>query len=456
MSRPSSSNAFGVTSDRTLRKRMGLGEKLLAKEWNAEVVQVQHCDSVTYDGGRGFQTQFEYDSAAAGPKPRCFLRVKGNLAGLTLALELNNAFWDPNPTILHAFTIPAADNAFVSLRLFDKLVHIEIHIDPPRTGRSKPVGDYWSIAFRNHNATEKKAARALLHTLESITREMPNVWFKHRNYFTNGNGAVPQEATEGSFRYELSSGHHFDFTGHFAKAPFLQALGYQQVRPPRSASPEPENEETDPVLDQPRTLRSMIRNHPDRAYAFSSLDPMGAVSVNVVKGGRRDKALSKLKTRRAMRASIAIRNINATTSDLVPRQETPPYYFSNLDFAPPAQPTGEQAVAAESVGGAEDAIADDEPEKEWLVRRILEQGVDDEGNTIYRIDWEPKSDGEEWEPSWEEEELVSEEALRVWREEQAKKAKASKKRGASSRGRAASTRGNIANARGSKRGRTKK
>ncbi|KAL8756502.1 MAG: hypothetical protein Q9184_004484 [Pyrenodesmia sp. 2 TL-2023] len=439
--RPSSSNAFGITSDRTLRKRMGLDQKLLANEWGAEVMQVQCCDSTTYDGGRGFQTRFEYDSApATAYKPRCFVRMRGGLPGLTLTLEINQVHWDPNPTILHTFTIPAANNAFVTLRLFDKLVHMEIHTDPPRTGRRKPVGDYWSIAFRNHTPEEKRAARALLNTIESFTREMPDAWFKHRNYFTKGNSAVPQETTEGSFRYELSSGHHFDFTGHFATAPILEALGHEQVRLARPVSLEPEDEEGNPVLDQPRTLRSMIRKDTEKAYAFSSLDMMGEVSVNVAKGGRRDKRLSKLKTRRAMRASNAIQAINASTaSNLVQRQETPPYYFSNLDFPPPAQPTGEQTHAAESVGDAESANADgedaDEPAKEWLVRRILGQDVDDDGNTIYHIDWEPKSDGEEWPPSWEEEKLVSEEALQVWREEQAKKAKNPKKRAASTRGR---------------------
>ncbi|KAL9011885.1 MAG: hypothetical protein Q9173_003316 [Seirophora scorigena] len=395
-------------------------------QWTAEVKQVQRCNSTSYAGGRGFETQFEYSPVPPNAQRRCFL--------------INTVYQDPNFTVLHRFYIPT-DNALISLRLFDRGMLMEIHIDPERVGRRRSVGDNWAIVFRAHTKQERENARAMMRRIEALTREMPDAFFKYRNFFTSVGLAAdgttrspPRETTEGFYQHELSSGHKMVFTGHFATAPFLRALGQEIVRPARPVSMDPEEGQN--VVDQPRLLRSMIRPTTSNAYLFSSLAPSGAVAVNVIKRGRRDKVLSKRETRRANRALRAL-NAMGPESDSgdSDRQESKPRDSPILLW-----PIGDlisstnhwRANSSRPVSAGTPAVEDGDADasEDFPIKGILKERKK-KGKTEYLVDWEPASDGEEYSPSWEPETNLSAEALQVWN------AKKPKKRAASTRGRGA-------------------
>ncbi|KAL8973190.1 MAG: hypothetical protein Q9197_002453 [Variospora fuerteventurae] len=355
MERTSSKNdpRIGPVTGRALMKPLRWNDS----QWTAEVKKVQRCASTSYDGGRGLETQFEYSPVAPYTQQRCFLVGDGNLEGLTLLLKINAVYQDPNPPVLHRFFIPT-DDALVSLRLFDKGMLMEIHVDPDRVGRRKPVGDYWAITFRAHSKQEHKNARAMMRRIESLTREMPDAFFKYRNFFTKVGLAAdgktrspPREPTEGFYQHELSSGHKMIFTGAFATAPFLRALGHDIVRPARQVSMDPEEGQN--LVEQPRLLCSMIRPTTSNAYLFSSLAPSGAVSVNVIKKGKREKVLSKRETRRAKRTLQALKAIapesdNGDGDRPESSQGTPPpFYFGPFEIKSPQPTTGAQTAAAE-------------------------------------------------------------------------------------------------------------
>ncbi|KAL8905639.1 MAG: hypothetical protein Q9207_002512 [Kuettlingeria erythrocarpa] len=323
---------IGPITDRSLLKRVGLAQRDRgednADQKTAEIVKLQRCDPTTYDGGRGFETKFEYSPSNS---TRCFLTGDGNVGGLTLLVRVNQVYADPNPTIMHTFRIPADDDALTSLRLFDKGMLIEIHVDPKREGRQKPIGDYWSILFRAHSKDEVKRARGMMRWIEALTREMPNDRFKYRNFFTkvglaaDGRAQLPLgELTEGYYVYELSSGHSMTFTGHLATAPFLKALGHTRVRPARPVSVDPEESDVEDITQQPRQLRSMIG---EGAYAFSSLTPSGAISVSVQRKGRADKVLKKREARHGRRAA---RLASTESSDSVSSGPLQTYPFESL------------------------------------------------------------------------------------------------------------------------------
>ncbi|KAI4112987.1 MAG: hypothetical protein LQ345_005951 [Seirophora villosa] len=463
-----------VSSNNDLRIGPVTGRALLKPrrdpdaQWTAEVKRVQRCDSTSYNGGRGFETQFEYSREAPNAQRRCFLVGHGGLEGLTLLLKINAVYQDLNPTVLHRFFIPT-DNALISLRLFDKGMVMEIHIDPERVGRRRSVGDYWAIVFRAHTTHERDNARAMMRKIEALTREMPDGFFKYRNFFTKVGLAAdgtrrspPREPTEGYYEHELSSGHKMVFTGYFATAAFQRALGHDIVRPARPVSMDPEEGQN--VVDQPRLLRSMIRPTTSNAYLFSCLAPSGSVAVNVIKGGRRDKALSKRETRRAnrdkkrvtRRASRALQARKAMEPEsdsgdsdrLQSSQETPPFYFGPLEISSPQRTTGAQIGAAEQSRRATSSVAADDSSRpvsggtpdvddgdadaseDFPIKGVLNERKK-KGKTEYLVDWEPDSDGEEYHPSWLPETNLSAEELQEWN------AKKPKKRAASTRGRGA-------------------
>ncbi|KAI4159314.1 MAG: hypothetical protein L6R39_000404 [Caloplaca ligustica] len=423
-------------------------EKMIDK-WSAEVVKVQRCESTVYDGGRGFETEFGYFLTLNAYR-RCFLIGTGGEEGLIFSLIVNTVYQDPDPELLHEFTIPI-EGALISLRVFDKGMLMEIHIDPERQGRKKPVGDYWATHFRAHNNAEKKLARAMMSRVEGITRGMPDIWFKYRNFYTKAGiaadgtaqSAISERLTEGYYRRELGSGHHFTFTKHLATAPFLHAFGHGIVRPARPVSMDPE--EGQDIREQPRVLRSMVRPTTSNAYLFTSLAPSGQVSAQVIKKGKVDNVLSQRETRRARRAINGIAaDSDAGGSGTVTSGEDDnrPSWFDRVEIPLRQELTAPTAAAepsrAPSTSSSPATVvadeADDEPaDADWEVRQVLQERETSNGNFEYLVDWEP-SNGREWTPSWEPEENLSMSAKLAWNEK--KNAKKPKTRAAkSTRGR---------------------
>ncbi|KAL8991571.1 MAG: hypothetical protein Q9177_000032, partial [Variospora cf. flavescens] len=205
-------------------------------------------------------------------------------------------YQDPNPTVLHRFFIPA-DDALVSIRLFDQGMLMEIIADPDRVGRRKPVGDYWAITFRAHSKQEHKNARAMMRRIKSLTREMP-------------------------------------FSSIAASSP---------SRPGAAAA----------LNDQPDDFERL---------PIQLLAPSGAISINVIKKGKRDKVLSKRETRRAQRSLQALKAMAPDSdSDDNNRREssqgTPPFYFGPLEIKSPQPTTGAQTAAAEQQHRATSSVA---------------------------------------------------------------------------------------------------
>ncbi|KAI4202663.1 MAG: hypothetical protein LQ350_002456 [Teloschistes chrysophthalmus] len=236
---------------------------------SAEVIKAQEADSTTFAGGRGYPTKFEY-SPTPNPARRCIMLFEGGVQKLTLTLVVNNRYKDPKPETLHRFEIPT-ENALLILRLYQKGIWMEIHIDPKQLGKEKPVGDYWSIRFRLHNDMERKQTRSIMQRIESTTRQQPDVWFKYRNYFT----ATARRPMESLYRHDLSSGHQFTFTGRLATEGFLNALKVPVAKTAATAAVV-----NQPLVSQPRLTRSMVN---PAAYKFSSLQPEQSVSLKTVR-----------------------------------------------------------------------------------------------------------------------------------------------------------------------------
>ncbi|KAL8662403.1 MAG: hypothetical protein Q9202_004724 [Teloschistes flavicans] len=449
---------------------------------SAEVAKVQQVGSTTYNGGRGYQTQFEY-SPSPNPARKCYLVVEGGLSKLTLTLQVNNSFRDPNPEILHRFEIPT-ENARVGLRLYKKRLWMEVHVDPKRQGKQKPVGDHWSIRFRGRNDGERESSRRILQRLESTTRQQPDLWFGYRNFFTgtgfragetrpetDGEGVIP-----GQYCHDLSSGNRWTFHGNLATAGFLEALNVPVARPIAAAVDQP-------LVSQPRLTRSMAR---PEAYSFSSLPSEPSVSLqtirkmgvaalaalgeNVKKVPRQrimelgqEKALEKREAARAKKAEKVFRGkLKApVTKSRIPRRPKT-LSFEPLEMAEreprqsitvvPPKIGALKPAAASNIGALNQAAASNQnqielssedssdseegsqgsndgiTDVEYPIEAILDDGENSDGEMMYLVDWEG-----DYEPSWQPEADLSAEALSAWLEKKQAQS-GSKKRKASTRG----------------------
>ena len=271
------------------RTRLIQGDLMLKERhrvWRTEIVKVQRCTSTEYNNGfvipfarcywvalidgcswetspifqgienadhgtyrDGYQTLFEY--SAAEPEKTALLQAEGDIRKLTLSVQVNAVRQDPSPAILNKFEITEDTNLY-TIRLFDYKWSMDIHVDPRKVGRghAKLPGDYWAIHLRVHNGEAIKAAKRMLRRVESVALEMPDKWFKYRNFFTkpSASASVPDtsetphssqgSATEGAFEKELPGGYKVRWTGALATPMFLRAMGHQNIRPPRQPSPE--------------------------------------------------------------------------------------------------------------------------------------------------------------------------------------------------------------------------
>ena len=151
--------------------------------------------------------------------------------------------------MLNTFEITEDSNLY-TLRLFDYKWSMDVQVDPRKggRGRAKLPGDYWAIHLRVHNDGAIAVAKKMLRRIENVATEMPDKWFKYRNFFTQPSVSESAteatshssqgSATEGAYEEELPGGHKVRWTGALATPMFLRALGHQNIRPARQPSPE--------------------------------------------------------------------------------------------------------------------------------------------------------------------------------------------------------------------------
>ncbi|KAL9014041.1 MAG: hypothetical protein Q9173_001291 [Seirophora scorigena] len=376
---------IGLSSRRVQLAGIGLREhQEKPQEWVAEVLKAERCSSVEYG-----LNQWSKD--------------------LTLTLFTTAVISDPNPQNIHTFSFPVVD-AKISLRLYDATALIEIFIDPKKKrGEAVVAGDYWAIFLRGHNDYEKKNAGAMLRRLENLAREMPDNWFSYRSFFTVSGQATdtsaPPPVSVGQYNHEMAGG-SLKFSGNFATAKFLGALGHRNFRPRLEVTNV--------------TTRKMARE--SDAYRFSTVLPALRPKT---KGQRKSGRLQDLEARRSKRARS-----EAASSDSGPVR---------LQFHKVVIQANVGKIAEQSVGQVHPAS--DEPSsarsstvvanppsesgssssQDYPIKRIVDDRVKD-GVPEVLVEWEEEGHGLWWVP----EDDVSPEALRIYRE--AQEASSSKKR----------------------------
>ncbi|KAI4287666.1 MAG: hypothetical protein L6R35_003072 [Caloplaca aegaea] len=398
---------LGPSSRRIQLAGIGLREQAeKPQEWVAEVFKAERCSSVEYRLNQ-WSKVFEYSQHLK--HERCYLRGTGGLQDLTLTLFTTAVIHDPNPQNIHTFSFPAAV-AKISLRLYDATALIEIFTDPKKKrGEAVAAGDYWAIFLRGHNDYEKKNAGAMLRRLENIAREMPDNWFSYRNFFT-----VPGHATDtsgpppvavGQYNHEMAGG-SAKFSGNFATAKFLEALGHRNFRPR--------------LGETNVTTRKMARE--SDAYRFSTVLP--ALRPRS-KGQRKSARLEKLEAQRSRRARS-----EAASSDSGPvRLQFPIVVIRAKSGQVAEQSAGETNPAADERTSTRSPTVVANPPSEsgssssqdYPIKRIVDDRIED-GVPEVLVEWEEEGHDYWWLP----EDDVSAEALRVYRE--AKEASSSKKR----------------------------
>lgn len=96
----------------------------------------------------------------------------------------------------------------------------------------------------------------------------------------------------------------------------------------------------------------------------------------------------------------------------------PPYYFEYLGIPPLAQ-IDDRSRSLSTLFREEDGVdggAENGPRKVSDSGGVLDEGENSDGETMYHIDWDAKSDGEETAQTWPKDEDVSIEALLAWHE----------------------------------------
>lgn len=217
----------------------------------------------------GYKTLFEY--SAAEPGKTAWLEAEGDIRKLILRVEVNAVRQDPSPIVLNTFEITEDSNLY-TLRLFDYKWSMDVQVDSRKggPGRAKLPGDYWAIHLRVHPEWAISLAKKMLRRIENVAVEMPDKWFKYRNFFTkpsvsesahdtsDTSHSSQGSATEGAYEKDLSGGHTVRWTDALATPMFLCAMGHQNIRPPRQPSPAVtgDNPEHDGRAETRRVTRS--------------------------------------------------------------------------------------------------------------------------------------------------------------------------------------------------------
>ncbi|KAL8903082.1 MAG: hypothetical protein Q9207_004161 [Kuettlingeria erythrocarpa] len=207
--------------------------------------------------------------------------------------EWTTVFEIPGHDVLEPYngadvSVTCAD-AKISLRLYDSSALIELFTHPiEKRGQPVAPGDFWAISLRGHNDYEKGQVGAMMRRVEYLAREMPDLWFSYRNFFTipgfGTDTTLPPApfASVGRYVHEMA-GSNMTFAGNLARVDILEALGHRGYRPRLGES-------------QMET-RAMARQ--SNAYRYSTVLP-------AVKPPRKAKdktpRLERLEARRAKRA----------------------------------------------------------------------------------------------------------------------------------------------------------
>ena len=257
-------------------------------------------------------------------------------------------------------------------------------------------------------------AKKMLRRVENVTVEMPDVWFRYRNYFTR-TPTVGDDANEnqpsvrvGQNRVELGGGHSLTFTGCLASLEWLSISGHDNIQPPVGQDAEEAAELTDPDAPLTRSRAAKLSSPERKRLGLGTEKRKGAKAQK--REVKRAKKLQRRQTQRATR-SAAKRGPGEHRED-VEMEES---------LAAAQQLLREEATAASSGSSDEDTQAAQstrvsdagEDEIEYEVKSLLDHRVSS-GVTEYLVDWKPIR-GTEYEPSWEPEEFVSHEAIQAYR-----------------------------------------
>lgn len=208
------------------------------------VGKFEYCGRKDYDHGKGLKTAFVF--SVEEMHRRCILTAEAPFHGdeLTLSLEIDAFKMDPSPRRIWECKIPNEEN-LVSIRLLDHGPSLEVHLDPkPRNksaARYQDEGEIVVFRLRTHRDVAVQNAKNMLRRVENLTLEMPDDWFRYRNYFTTtpnmGDEADEEQSDEppttvGQHTLDFGGGVQLRLTGHLASARFLALLGHKNIRDP--------------------------------------------------------------------------------------------------------------------------------------------------------------------------------------------------------------------------------
>ncbi len=240
-----------VVRKRNARNARAGEEPARTNKWRAQLAKVSSCEGVSYDGGKGLVTDFEFSDAQ--PSRRFALICDGNSQKLVMTLNCSVGHQDPNPSCLFEIELPNEDDV-LDLRIYESTRSLELRLTPKGEASSKKEPrKIWSLHFR----TEQKHlgdAKKMVKRLENVTSEMPEDWFLYRNYSSSPN---VEGATEGSefvpsvFSQSITGGHVWNFTGFFASLDFQRALGH--------VTADPAEKDSDPVSTSKTKTRSQTK-----------------------------------------------------------------------------------------------------------------------------------------------------------------------------------------------------
>ncbi|KAL8659302.1 MAG: hypothetical protein Q9202_007184 [Teloschistes flavicans] len=233
-------------NQRTLAKHLAreFGPEMRATNWSAEVGKFEYCRRRDYDHGKGLKTAFVF--SVEEMHRRCILTAEAPFHGdeLTLSIEIEEFKMDPSPTRIWDSKIPNEEN-LVSIRLLDHGPSLEVHLDPkPRNksaARYQDEGQIFVFRLRTHRDVAVQNAKNMLRRVENLTLDMPDDWFRYRNYFTTtpnmGDEADEEQSDEppitvGQHTVDFGGGVQLRLTGHLASAEFLALLGHKNIRDP--------------------------------------------------------------------------------------------------------------------------------------------------------------------------------------------------------------------------------
>lgn len=384
--------------------------------WVAEVAKVEHCTSNEYDAGRGFKTYWEFNPDE--PNKQCFFEGSGDSTLMVFELRANAVRRDRNPSLLQSFQIPDESPMIPSLRLFDSQMCMEIHKDPRRR-RGKVAGERWAIFFRGHNDNEIRCAKKVLRRAELIARAMPDEWFLYRNFFTAPAataGDIPADRVGdpniqvGAVQFDLPGGYKVRFTKHLATPAFINELGYSHVRPPRLEGPVTRSRAA--VLGSTHMPSNPPAGTGGSRDAIIASRRQKKAEKRAARGKRTESyQLGASAAQPGHSPTVAPTAVSAAYEPSATHSPSPSPQPATAPMAAPEDDLGAASTAASAEAGSEGASSPD-PDREWPIKGILDEGVDEDGVTLYQIDWEALL------ANMEPEDNVSPEAIRVWRQNQ--------------------------------------